>query len=80
MNPYEEFALRFHLSNYDDLPVEKGFNYILDMVEDINSEVSVWTPFQDYDPVEVTDMIKSMVDSLSYAFIPREDSHTFCAM
>jgi hypothetical protein len=61
----EQFVLMQFLSDYpDNVKYEK----VLDLIMDEDERVSVWQPFEDYEPCWVVEHIEEMVISMNRWF------------
>ena len=70
MNVYERFALGSHLC---EIPENKTYDEVLDMLLNRDAEVLIWQPFERYELEDLAEQIEDMRDALLNTFIPREE-------
>ena len=69
MNAYQKFALDHHLFAY---PENASFEEVLEMIENYDDAVELYSVFCGEDVSDVIENIHSMAESAARLFVPRE--------
>jgi hypothetical protein len=69
MTPYQKFALWEYLTDFED---DIEFKDVLNQVKHQSDKVTVWEPYEDFDPVDLAAMIKQTATEAMMWFAPKD--------
>ena len=69
MTPYERFALWEYLTDFED---EMTFKEVLNQVKKGGNSVTVWEPYEDFNPVDLAGMIRQTATEALMWFAPKD--------
>lgn len=69
MTPYERFALWEYLTDFED---DMTFKDVLNYVKKGSNLVTVWEPYEDFDPVDLAGMIRQTAVEAQMWFAPKD--------